>query len=393
MPGVVERIVGVLLVLAVMADVFLTVLYARVGRRGIARFGTGVISERVATHVWRAFRWAGTRGKRVNDDLLSFAAPVIVVLFLAVWVAMLTIGSAMVLHPALRTDIRSTTGSTPTDFFTAVFIAGGNISTMGAGGYLPRTGLLRVIYVINAVTGLSILTLTLTYLMQVYTTLQGRNTLAFKLDVMAGSTGDAAELIAGLGVDGHFGAGYTQLAELGAEVVRQKEAYQFYPVLFYFRYRQPCYATSRLALMLLDSVSLLQGGLGADADWVKRTAAVKQMWLATMGLITMLDGVFVPGSGSGQRVATPDDATLEAWHRRYTTAMRRFREAGIATTDDEEVGFREYVNLRVRWQPYVELLSSHMAHDLAEIDPATARPRGTAPSPRAPSPSASPARR
>lgn len=374
MLGVLERIVGAILVLAVMVDVFLAVLYARVGTRGLARFGTGVISERVATYAWRAFRAMGTRGKRTNDDLLSFAAPVIVILFLAVWVAMLTLGSAMLLHPSLGTGIRASSGPTPTDFFTAFLIAGGNISTMGAAGYLPRTGLLRVEYVVNALTGLSILTLTLTYLMQVYTTLQRRNTLAFKIDVMAGSTGDAADLIAGLGVDGHFSAGYTQLAELGAEVVAQKEAYQFYPVLFYFRYRQPCYATSRLALMLLDTVSLIQGGLGDECDWIKRTAAIKQIWLATTGLIRMLDGVYLPGGGQGQRIARPDDETLDRWHRRYASALRRFAEAGIATTGDEEAGFREYVDLRVRWQSYIEVLAVHMAHDLSDIDPAGCRP-------------------
>jgi hypothetical protein len=370
-----EQVVGVALILAVMADVFLTVLYARVGRRGLARFGTGVISERVAVGVWRAFRWAGTRGGRINDDLLSFAAPVIVVLFLAVWVAMLTAGSAMVLQPALGSDIRATSGHTPTDFFTAFFIAGGNISTMGAGPYVPRTWLFRAVYVINALTGLSILTLTLTYLMQIYTTLQRRNTLAFKLDVMAGSTGDAAELVAGLGVGGHFDAGYTQLAELGAEIVSQKEAYQFYPVLFYFRYRQACYATSRMALMLLDAVSLMQGALGSDAaDWIKRTAAVKQLWLATIGLITTLDGVFLPGNESQHSRATPDEATLDRWRRRYASAVRRFEEAGIETTADEEAGFREYVDLRIRWQRYIEVLADYMAHDLAEIDPEGCNP-------------------
>jgi len=375
MVRILEPAIGVLLVIAVMMDVFLTVLYARVGRRGFARFGTGVISERVATYVWRAFRWAGTRGGRVRDDLMSFAAPVIVVLFLAVWVAMLTVGSAMILHPALGTHIRASAGRTPTDFFTAFLIAGGNISTMGASGYIPQTWLYRVDYVINALTGLSILTLTLTYLMQVYTTLQRRNTLAFKVDVMAGSTGDAAELLAGLGVGGHFDAGYTQLAELGAEVSSQKEAYQFYPVLFYFRYRQACYATSRLGLLLLDSISLIQTALGSgDADWVKRTAAVKQIWLATMGLIAMLDGIYLPGGNQGDRVANPDEETLDRWRRRYIAAVRRLSEAGIDTTDDVDRGFREYVALRVRWQAYIEALAKHMAHDLADIDPAGCNP-------------------
>ena len=43
-----EQILGVLLMAGVMLDVFLTVLYARVG--------TGYISHRLACYVWRGIR-------------------------------------------------------------------------------------------------------------------------------------------------------------------------------------------------------------------------------------------------------------------------------------------------------------------------------------------------
>jgi len=101
---------------------------------------------------------------------------------------------------------------------------------------------------------------------------------------------------------------------------------------------------------------------------------VKQIWLATMGLIKMLDGVYLPGGEQSDRIAHPDDETLDRWHRRYLTAVRRLAEAGIDTTDDQDAGFREYVNLRVRWQRYIEVLASHMAHELAEIDPEGCNP-------------------
>lgn len=371
---ILEQVVGIIVVLGTLADVFLTVLYARVGRGGLARFGTGIISDRVSTYVWKAFRWVAGRGREPNDDLLSFAAPVIVVLFIAVWITLLALGCAMVVHPMLGSTVRATAGRTPTDFLTAIYVVGESISTAGPTDFTPHTGFARLFIMLDSVIGLSMVTLGLTYLMQVYSALQHRNTLAFKLDAMSGSTGDAAELFAGLGVGGHLDVGYAQLAEIGAEFSAQKEAYQFYPVLFYFRYRQPCYATSRIALLALDTVSLMQGAVTGEHEWIKRTAATKQIWLAAMGLVTTLDSAFIGGGDTSNRRATPDAEALERWRHRFDNAVRRFGEAGIETTTDEEAGFRDYVSLRVRWQAYIDVLADHMAHDITDIDPAGCLP-------------------
>jgi hypothetical protein len=364
MPGILEQIAGVLLVAAVVLDVFLTVLYARIGSSGVARFGTGVISEHVARLTWRGFRKGAPAFGHRRDDFLSFAGSVIIVFIIVAWIGLLVVGSAMIVHPHLGGAITSTIGRTPTDFVTAIYVVSAALSTAGPTDFTANTAPFRLILGADPFLGMSVLSLTITYLMQVYSALQRRNTMALKIKMLAGGTADAAELIAGIGWENRFTTCYSTLAELGAEVTNLKETHQFYPVLFYFRYREPCYATSRFSLVLFDMISLLQSIVSGESDWIKRTAATKQVWL---------QGAFISeGEATAQHDVRADER--ERWRRRYAAAVRRLREARIDTVTDEDTGFAEYCSLRMRWQSHIETLARFMAYDLADIDPEGCRP-------------------
>lgn len=372
---VVEQVIGALLIVAAMLDVFLTVLYARIGTSGAARFGTGVISAKIAEHVWGAFRATAPRFGRYRADFLSFAGSVIIVLYIVAWVGLILIGSSLIVHPYLGNSITATGGATATDFVTAISVAGSALSTAGVSNFTPHTAALRLLLALLPFLGMSILSLALTYLFQVYGALQRRNTLALKIKMLAGGTADAAELLAGLGVQQHFSVGYTTLAELGAEVTNLNETHAFYPVLFYFRYREECYATSRFALMLLDMISLLQGTASGKSEWIKRSGVTKQIWLATMEMITTLEGAYIPRQEQ-KALGRPDAATRERWRLRYDSACRRLHAAEIDTMTDADAGFEEYVSLRVRWQGSIETLAKFMGYSMDEIDPEGTRGRG-----------------
>jgi hypothetical protein len=112
------------------------------------------------------------------------------------------LGAALIIHPELGSAIRSGNGSTSTDFMTALFAGGSSMSIVGAGDFSPQTGTARLFYLFTALTGISVTSLTLMYLMQVYTALHRRNTLGLKIHLLAAETGDAAELLCGLGPGG-----------------------------------------------------------------------------------------------------------------------------------------------------------------------------------------------
>jgi hypothetical protein len=67
--------------------------------------------------------------------------------------------------------------------------------------------------------------------------------------------------------------------------------------------------------------------------------------------------------------AQPDGVrTHERWSRRYARAVARMRDAGIATRADQKSGLREYVELRVRWEPAIESLADALGWSLEEVD-------------------------
>jgi hypothetical protein len=360
-PAWIEQSLGVALVLFILLDVFLTVLYARLD--------SGVLSYHLARVVWLFFRRVSTPFGRHRAKVLSFCGPLILVLMVFAWALLLTVGMALIIHPRLGTAVISTSVPTRTDFISALYAGGGTMSVAGANGFVPMTAPFKLLFMLNSLVGISVISLTLTYFMQVYSALNRRNSLGYSVHLASGETGDAAELIAGLGAEGHLSGGYTNISELATQIAGLKESHHFYPVLFYFRFPDPVYSVSRITLVLLDLVSLLKSGLDDEQyGWVKESAPVTQLWRGCLALDLSLAEAFL--SGPAPEADQPaDEQTRERWRRRYFAAVRRLAEAGIATNGDTEGGAENYVHLRERWQPHIDHLGAAGGFTPAEVDP------------------------
>src|SRR3954451_3337233 len=252
----------------VLADVFLTVLYARAG--------TGIISDRLARMVWVILRRAAS--DHSNSHLLSFCGPFIVVSLLLTWSILLALGAALIVHPQLGTSITNSNQDTPTDFMTALYVAGSSLSIVGGSNYGPQSAGAKLLFLLNSVIGTSVISLTITYLMQIYGALRSRNSLCLKIHTLSGETGDAAEVLAHLFANNQLSAGYNNLSDLAAEATDAKEAHHFYPLLFYFRFPEPYYSVSRSWLVTLHAVSMIRSALPKEGDWLKQSGAVTQLW-------------------------------------------------------------------------------------------------------------------
>jgi hypothetical protein len=107
-----EQAIGALVITLVLLDVLLTVLYARAG--------TGILSSRVSKCVRRVFYLASKPFGRHQGTVMSFYGPVVLVLLVSMWDFGLTLGAALVIHPALGASVANASGATPTDFITAL---------------------------------------------------------------------------------------------------------------------------------------------------------------------------------------------------------------------------------------------------------------------------------
>ena len=246
-----EQVIGATVVLVFLADVFLTVLYARAGTGLLAPYW----NRAVWTLLWGAARLSG----RHRGMVLSFAGPIIVVLLIGFWALGLSIGAALIIQPELGTAIRPPNGDSPTDFVTALLVAGNSLSIVGSGNYSPQTTGTRLLFLVNSLIGASTLSLVLSYLVQVYSGLRERNALALTIHLMTDASGDAAEMLARLSHENNNAI--SELANLARSLVSVKEAHHFYPLLFYFRFKEPYYSVSRFSFIILDLVTLIETAL------------------------------------------------------------------------------------------------------------------------------------
>lgn len=359
-------LIGAALIAAILIDIFLTVLFARIG--------SGVISDRVACYTWYLFRTFSKPLKRGRASVLSLCGPIVLIEFVVVWMLGLVCGSAMIVQPAIGTLIRTNGTHTSTTFATAMYIAGDCLTTVGANDYTPHAAFYKLFYLFDSLVGLSVLTLTLAYLLEIYNALQSRNTFATKIHLLTFETGDAALLLSGIAPDGRWDQGFTQLTEIAAELISVKESHHFYPALFYFKFSDPQYAMSRLALVILDTITLIKSGMDEDEyGWVKKSGAVESLWRTSMHLQTELAWAFLPG-GLPDSETEPDADTKAAWRRRYQNALHRLKAAGIATLADESIGAEVYISLRARWDRYVRAFADHLADEMEIVDRALHAP-------------------
>jgi hypothetical protein len=365
-PRIIEQVVGALLIVMILLDVFLTVLYARVG--------TGIMSTRVARGTWFTVRALAKTMPSRRGKVLSFAGPIILLMLLLVWGIGLTLGSAFILHPHMGTNIQASSGPTSTDFLSSLFAGGSSISIVGAGNFEPKSGGFKLFYLFNSLVGMSVISLTLTYLMQIYSALRTRNSKALSLDVGTSRTGDAAEFLAGVGPQGHFEAGYTTLTDLAESITSIKEAHHFYPVLFYFRFEEPYYSVSRFANTALDAMTIIKTVLDdKQYRWLIESGAVEDIWNASLMLLTTLEEAFVPGDLPER--ASPDAQTRSLWRNRFFNAAARLQSAGITLTADLDSAANRYVSLRSEWNSHIRNLAPSMLYSSEEIDPALFTPQ------------------
>lgn len=345
--------IGIALVLVTLTDIFLTVLKVR--------GGAGFLSTWLNRGTWSLFRTSVSVIPTGKDRILSYAGPTLLVSIAVAWTSLLLLGFSLIVWPALGTGIRASSGTTPTGFAAALYYSAYSLTTLGTGDLVPQTGFYRLLMVFTAAVGFSVLTLTITYFMSVYTALLRRNTFALSLHHRASSTGNGAELLAGLTAGGNVGAAQQELSTVMQEVANLYESHQFYPVLHYFRFPQVHYALARVMFLVMDVTSLASTALSKEAHrQLVMSSAVRGLQGSGQRLLEEMATTFL-GEGQPEQDRALDADKVARWREHYHHARERLVREGL-TVAAAATGEEAYVALRRQWQPFVDAFAEQMAY-------------------------------
>ena len=152
---------------------------------------------------------------------------------------------------------------------------------------------------------------------------------------------------------------------MSEELINLYESHHFYPVLHYFRFQENAYALARIALLTLDTATLLKSVLDERTyPSLVRSSAVAALWGGGTQLLGGVAEAFLPQNPG--EVGELQGDTEAQWRAHYHQVADKLRAEGIAVTQNA-AGADRYVALRRHWGAYVIAFADYMAYEWAEI--------------------------
>ncbi len=356
------QLTGALLIVLALADIFLTVLYPR--------DQAGFIMPRINRRVWLAARWLGLRFGSRGRQLMSFCGPLLVVLSVAFWAVLLAVGFALIYMPALGTDIQASNSPIEPRFWSAFYFSAYALTTLGVGDLYAVTPAYRVLCVVEAALGFTVLTMTLTYLMSIYSALVEQNTFASYIHTLSGCTADSSVLLRRLVNDDAVADAQSSLAR---DLLGILEAHHHYPVIKYFTYPQPHYSLARVLLLCLDLVSISRS-CPKEVAGQRLRFEMETLWDSARELAANLYG---PVASKRHDCATPEtdsEPFRELWRERHRHAIRELRQHFEGEDGGwDEADVERYVRLREDWFPDLCRSCAFLGRTWQQIDPVSAQ--------------------
>lgn len=223
----IEFLLGALIATATLLDVFATVV---VPGRVRASIGIPSFVRAAVLPAWRVVGRLFSHGspKRPLRIPSSFVGFLLLCVFVA-WIFTLAIGLALMIH-ATRASFHPPIRSFPE----ALFQAGGAMTTIGLNSERVD-GIGRLVVVVCGLSGLQVVTLTLTYIVQLQMALQARDPLVIRLANLAGRPASPLRLLLTqkkLGLDGELSSMFERWEQWTADIQHSQKSH---PILAYFR--------------------------------------------------------------------------------------------------------------------------------------------------------------
>lgn len=246
--------VGTALVLFVLRDIFHTLGHPE---------GQGSLSHLVLRTAWRISRRCDGQGR-----LARLAGPLGLLAVIIVWGSLAVIGWALLYWPFVPTGFRFASGPAPDagrGLMDSLYVSMVTMSTLGFGDIVPTSVWLRIISPLEAFFGFTLLTVAVSWVLQIYPALSRRRVLAIRLSVLR-----RADVVTALNDPGSVLLPRL-LDNLSCDILQAGIDLREYPETYYFRDAD---SDTSLAATLTYAVELGRIGAKAQAADVRLAATL-----------------------------------------------------------------------------------------------------------------------
>jgi hypothetical protein len=352
---------GASLVLATFLDIVLTVLHAQKESRISGAFNRVV--------------WAGLRAvarvapPRKRHAVLSWAIPMMIGGLLGLWLVTLLVGYALIYLPWIGSRRHFLLGDTPGHTLAdALYFSGASLATVGYGDLTPITAPFRFLGVLQGLSGIVVVSLSITYLLTLYPSLSLKNALAETLNRETDGSPDALLMVERYLRVGKFDALANRLTTINEQLLAIAEAHRFHSVLYYSHPVDVERSLVRLLLVVRGLLTTIQFGLyhpdaGRDtAYWEDpRVRTLENSFIYT--LRTLANSIQV----NVAEEIKDDEENRALLLREYARVRGELCDRGLVPEEGQGAA-EEFVAFRIRSDNYINAYRKHSGYSTEEIE-------------------------
>ena len=332
-------IAGGVLVMLMLIEIFLAFLLPRRVKRD------PLLARRVAIYLFRPWRAvARALPAHTGDTLLGMYGPFGLLLDLALWVALLMLGYACI---QWADGSHLGAGGQPVDFGRDLYYSAATLVASSPGGLSSHTALARALQVLEAATGLAVLTIVISYLPSLYQAFSRRETTVSQLDARAGSPPSAGRLVVRAAERDGWVAVNDYLRgweEWSAELM---ETHLSYPTLAYFRSQHINQNWLAALCTILDASALAIAAAPAGAvEEARFTFAISRHAIADLAYTFRVQ----PTADPGDRLPPAD----------FEALIEELRRSGVELGAAAEEIQARLTRFRNFYEPYALVLAEHL---------------------------------
>jgi hypothetical protein len=373
-------VIGTLLILIGLLDLFLSVLH-------YDRFG--FISSRLIRGVWHIVRFVAHRfPQSVRAFVLSLGAPLMVPVVIFLWVGMEILGFALLYYAGMNpTNFRFDSGLEP-GFWEALYLSGVSLATLGYGDVTPTSPVYQLLGFVQALIGFGILTLSLSYVLNIYQVLGQFSLFAAGLHHKANDSDDPRTIVVpyvSQNMPSHLGP---YLMTLHQQLVSYYEGLRQYPIVFYFYSRRSYRSIPFTFHMIGEMTAALRWGLPRDVS-VTQEAWLPPLLTAFSAITSAIEEQFISKQQHAPPEPVPFDTFVASFRRKsdgmdpwvkhfldLDCFMRRVADKHLPVDLEEMYGrYTQWLPFAHQTSAFVKASAHELGYSLPELFQEPAKPR------------------
>lgn len=351
---------GVVLIVLVFYDIYATILRA-------TKY-PGLFSEFLNRGAW----WLITRltrnlDRRLRHRLLSAVGPLLMPLLITVLLLTLMTGFALIYLPRMETGFQLGEAAHGSEVLQAFYFSGITLTTLGYGDILPISSTVRMLALFESALGMATISISITYLLTVYSALERKRAVALKFYHQARQGADISGFISSHFARGRFHSLTESLREATRDLQELLESHIEHPVIHYFHPVEVYKGLPRALFVVLETVAILNAHL-EEKEYVEAGDHPDVLIAGDSARHVLFE--LVTSLKLENRATEPFESEEETLARRrkcFNRAVKYLQRSKIKTRSDVEQAFLEYTTDRAAWERQLYHFADFLGYDWDEV--------------------------